>query len=98
MFLEALIGVHCTDGVNRSGYLVCRFLIENLGWSSHEALEGVFCLILSLIFIQHLNALEVIPSQMAPMCRNCTRRLKELVKTRLVLKKNVWREFILLFG
>lgn len=37
---EALIGVHCTHGVNRSGYLICRFLIERLGWSSHEALEA----------------------------------------------------------
>ncbi|EPB65850.1 tyrosine-protein phosphatase domain protein, partial [Ancylostoma ceylanicum] len=37
---EALIGVHCTNGVNRSGYLICRFLIERLGWSSHEALDG----------------------------------------------------------
>ncbi|KJH48128.1 dual specificity phosphatase, catalytic domain protein [Dictyocaulus viviparus] len=39
---EALIGVHCTNGVNRSGYLICRFLIERLGWSSHEALDGLF--------------------------------------------------------
>lgn len=37
---EALIGVHCTNGVNRSGYLICRFLIEHLGWSSHEALDA----------------------------------------------------------
>ncbi|VDL68196.1 unnamed protein product [Nippostrongylus brasiliensis] len=37
---EALIGVHCTNGVNRSGYLICRFLIERLGWSSHEALDA----------------------------------------------------------
>ncbi|CAD6198001.1 unnamed protein product [Caenorhabditis auriculariae] len=37
---DALIGIHCTNGINRSGYLICRFLIENLGWSSHEALEA----------------------------------------------------------
>ncbi|GMS89327.1 hypothetical protein PENTCL1PPCAC_11502 [Pristionchus entomophagus] len=37
---EALIGIHCTRGVNRSGYLVCRFLIDCLGWSSHEAIEA----------------------------------------------------------
>ncbi|CAJ0941800.1 unnamed protein product, partial [Mesorhabditis belari] len=37
---ELLIGVHCTHGVNRSGYLICRFLIERLGWSSHEAIDA----------------------------------------------------------
>ncbi|KAF8357476.1 hypothetical protein PRIPAC_92471 [Pristionchus pacificus] len=37
---EGLIGIHCTRGVNRSGYLVCRFLIDCLGWSSHEAIEA----------------------------------------------------------
>ncbi|CAI4224688.1 unnamed protein product [Auanema sp. JU1783] len=37
---ECLIGVHCTHGVNRGGYLVCRFLIEKYGWSSHEALSA----------------------------------------------------------
>ncbi|PAV68321.1 hypothetical protein WR25_12960 [Diploscapter pachys] len=37
---KALIGVHCTHGINRSGYLVCRFLIERLGWSSHEAIDA----------------------------------------------------------
>ncbi|CAB3402389.1 unnamed protein product [Caenorhabditis bovis] len=37
---DALIGVHCTHGINRSGYLICRFLIERLGWSSHEALDA----------------------------------------------------------
>ncbi|CAI2348415.1 unnamed protein product [Caenorhabditis sp. 36 PRJEB53466] len=37
---EALIGVHCTNGINRCGYLICRFLIERLGWSSHEAIDA----------------------------------------------------------
>lgn len=35
-----MIGVHCTNGVNRSGYLICRFLIDRLGWSSHDAIDG----------------------------------------------------------
>lgn len=45
-FLEAnadndlVIGVHCTNGVNRSGYLICRFLIDQLGWSSHDAIDA----------------------------------------------------------
>ncbi|VDK47251.1 unnamed protein product [Anisakis simplex] len=37
---DAVIGVHCTNGVNRSGYLVCRFLIDRLGWSSHDAIDA----------------------------------------------------------
>ncbi|KAI1723670.1 dual specificity phosphatase, catalytic domain-containing protein [Ditylenchus destructor] len=37
---ELLIGVHCTNGVNRAGYLICRYLIDRLGWSSHQALEA----------------------------------------------------------
>ncbi|VDM41265.1 unnamed protein product [Toxocara canis] len=37
---ETVIGVHCTHGVNRSGYLICRFLIDRLGWSSHDAIDA----------------------------------------------------------
>lgn len=37
-----MIGVHCTNGVNRSGYLICRFLIDRLGWSSHDAIDGKY--------------------------------------------------------
>jgi len=36
---EGLIGVHCTHGVNRSGYLVCRYLIERKGWSATKAVH-----------------------------------------------------------
>uniref|UniRef100_A0A0N5AIA5 TYR_PHOSPHATASE_2 domain-containing protein n=1 Tax=Syphacia muris TaxID=451379 RepID=A0A0N5AIA5_9BILA len=45
-FLEAnldndlIIGVHCTNGINRSGYLICRYLIDRLGWTSHEAIDA----------------------------------------------------------
>lgn len=37
---DSLIGVHCTNGINRSGYLVCRYLIDRLGWSSHDAIDA----------------------------------------------------------
>ncbi|KAL7077720.1 hypothetical protein ACQ4LE_003067 [Meloidogyne hapla] len=37
---DLLIGVHCSDGINRSGYLVCCYLICKLGWSSHDALNA----------------------------------------------------------
>ncbi|KAI6202554.1 RNA/RNP complex-1-interacting phosphatase [Aphelenchoides besseyi] len=38
---DLLIGVHCTDGVNRTGFLICRYLIDKLCMSSHEALNAV---------------------------------------------------------
>ena len=39
-FADGLIGVHCTHGVNRTGYLVCRYLIERLQWNPDEAIAG----------------------------------------------------------
>ncbi|XP_058802397.1 uncharacterized protein LOC131670650 isoform X2 [Phymastichus coffea] len=36
---DEIIGVHCTHGVNRSGYLICRFLTQQLGWSHSNALK-----------------------------------------------------------
>ena len=35
---DALIGVHCTHGINRTGYLICRYLIEKLGWDPERAI------------------------------------------------------------
>uniref|UniRef100_A0A914HCV4 Tyrosine specific protein phosphatases domain-containing protein n=1 Tax=Globodera rostochiensis TaxID=31243 RepID=A0A914HCV4_GLORO len=37
---DLLIGVNCSNGVNRSGYLICNYLISRLGWSSHDALNA----------------------------------------------------------
>lgn len=37
---DLLIGVHCTDGVNRTGYLICRYMIDRLGMSINDALNG----------------------------------------------------------
>ena len=34
-----LVGVHCTHGLNRTGYLVCRFLVEKRGWQPEEAIR-----------------------------------------------------------
>lgn len=35
-----LIGVHCTHGVNRTGLLVCTFLVEHCKFSANEAMEA----------------------------------------------------------
>lgn len=35
-----LIAVHCHYGFNRTGFLICCYLVERLGWSVHEAVEG----------------------------------------------------------
>jgi protein-tyrosine phosphatase len=37
---DLLIGLHCTDGVNRAGYLICRYMIDRLGMSINDALNG----------------------------------------------------------
>ena len=39
-FLDCLIGVHCTHGVNRTGYLICRYLIQKLKWDPDVAIQG----------------------------------------------------------
>ncbi|VDO03078.1 unnamed protein product [Rodentolepis nana] len=36
---DGLIAVHCTHGINRTGYLICRYLIDVLGWSPNKALK-----------------------------------------------------------
>ncbi|XP_028578781.1 mRNA-capping enzyme isoform X2 [Podarcis muralis] len=36
-----LIGVHCTHGFNRTGFLICAFLVEKLDWSI-EAAVAIF--------------------------------------------------------
>ncbi|XP_033846281.1 RNA/RNP complex-1-interacting phosphatase [Periophthalmus magnuspinnatus] len=36
---DKLIGVHCTHGVNRTGYLICRYLIDVDGLDPREAIE-----------------------------------------------------------
>lgn len=38
---DSLIGVHCTHGVNRTGYMLCRYLIQRLGYSYEEAVNAV---------------------------------------------------------
>ncbi|XP_018313628.1 cleavage and polyadenylation specificity factor subunit 6 isoform X2 [Mycetomoellerius zeteki] len=37
---DELIGVHCTHGVNRTGYLICRYLIQQLGWDTQDSLKA----------------------------------------------------------
>ncbi|XP_068958911.1 RNA/RNP complex-1-interacting phosphatase isoform X1 [Petaurus breviceps papuanus] len=36
---DKLIGVHCTHGLNRTGYLVCRYLIDVQGMKPNDAIE-----------------------------------------------------------
>ncbi|XP_002736003.1 uncharacterized protein LOC100375325 [Saccoglossus kowalevskii] len=36
---DTLVGVHCTHGVNRTGYMVCRYLIDSLKWKPDRAIE-----------------------------------------------------------
>ncbi|CAC5362032.1 unnamed protein product [Mytilus coruscus] len=36
---KMVIGVHCTHGVNRTGYIVCRYMVERLGIDPTKAME-----------------------------------------------------------
>lgn len=36
---DSLIGVHCTHGLNRTGYLICRYLIDRMGWTAAKAIS-----------------------------------------------------------
>ncbi|XP_045449601.1 RNA/RNP complex-1-interacting phosphatase homolog [Melitaea cinxia] len=35
-----LVGVHCTHGLNRTGYMVCRYMRDRLGIPAKEAIEN----------------------------------------------------------
>ncbi|CAF4926224.1 unnamed protein product [Rotaria sp. Silwood1] len=37
---DKLIGVHCTHGLNRTGYLIVRYMIEQMDFEPNEALEA----------------------------------------------------------
>ncbi|XP_022810559.1 RNA/RNP complex-1-interacting phosphatase-like, partial [Stylophora pistillata] len=37
---DSVVGVHCTHGVNRSGYVVCRYLIECKGYTPQDAIKA----------------------------------------------------------
>uniref|UniRef100_A0A0K0DHC8 TYR_PHOSPHATASE_2 domain-containing protein n=1 Tax=Angiostrongylus cantonensis TaxID=6313 RepID=A0A0K0DHC8_ANGCA len=45
---EKLIGVHCTHGLNRTGYLICRYLIDRMGWTAARAISGITIVLVSL--------------------------------------------------
>lgn len=34
-----IIGVHCTHGVNRTGYMICKYLVNELNYSPAQALD-----------------------------------------------------------
>ena len=45
-FLEyrpnGLIGLHGADSINRPGYLIARYLIENYFWPPGDAIQVIF--------------------------------------------------------
>ncbi|KXJ18401.1 RNA/RNP complex-1-interacting phosphatase [Exaiptasia diaphana] len=36
----SIVGVHCTHGVNRTGYMVCRYLIDCRGYQPDDAIKA----------------------------------------------------------
>lgn len=37
----AIIGVHCTHGFNRTGFLIACYLVENMSWSVEAAVKAI---------------------------------------------------------
>ncbi|XP_069095895.1 uncharacterized protein [Pleurodeles waltl] len=37
---DKLIGVHCTTGLSRTGYLICRYLVDVDGWNPDVAMKA----------------------------------------------------------
>lgn len=37
---DCLIGVHCTHGVNRTGYFICKYMVSQLDMTAKDAVEG----------------------------------------------------------
>ena len=37
---DDIVGVHCTHGINRTGYLICRYLVQQLGWELENSLKA----------------------------------------------------------
>ncbi|KAF4531455.1 hypothetical protein B566_EDAN004226 [Ephemera danica] len=37
---DGLIGVHCTHGVNRTGFLICKYMIAKLGFKPQDAIKA----------------------------------------------------------
>lgn len=42
---DSLIGVHCSHGLNRTGYLVCRYMIQKMGTHPQEAISRKYLLL-----------------------------------------------------
>lgn len=43
-FSDALVGVHCTHGLNRTGYFVCRWMVDRLKMDPNDAIKReIFC-------------------------------------------------------
>jgi len=37
---DGIVGVHCTHGINRTGFIICCYLVMRLGWKPEEALKA----------------------------------------------------------
>lgn len=50
--LDKLIGVHCTHGCNRTGLMICTYLVSNSNFSAEKAIESKLnCLFLNIFLI-----------------------------------------------
>jgi protein-tyrosine phosphatase len=40
-FADLLIGVHCTHGLNRTGFVVCNYMVQEMGMTADDAIQGM---------------------------------------------------------
>ncbi|XP_039483566.1 RNA/RNP complex-1-interacting phosphatase [Drosophila santomea] len=72
---DKLIGVHCTHGVNRTGYLICYFMISVMNKSPEEAIK-TFSSARGHEIERHnyLNSLRTLPNQQTNRQRSSIER------------------------
>ena len=55
---DSLIGVHCTHGLNRTGYMICRYLIQKLKWEPKKAIDGKLIQLWNYLKNYHYNIMQ----------------------------------------
>ncbi|KAH8365139.1 hypothetical protein KR084_003685 [Drosophila pseudotakahashii] len=75
---DKLIGVHCTHGVNRTGYLICYFMISVMKKSPEEAIK-IFSAARGHEIERHnyLSSLKTLPNRRASRERSASKESSE---------------------
>lgn len=75
----SIIGVHCSYGINCTGYMIARYLIEALGWTAEDAINEV-----DLARGHAMERISLI-DDLLNRSKNMTRKRKKLTRSTLPL-------------